>query len=161
MDGLRRELVYVMVISAAALVLHTLSPLFPLVLMLPTLLTFTVTEPLAYLVVLAVASELASTQVAGISAAAVLLPYLARRLIRTEPVDVSVSWFITVLIIVFAQFIVLFAPTVWAAWQAGAYAPRAFAAALALAPWSRAGEVLLIVVVVYSASVLAYYNRSW
>jgi len=130
-------------LSTAALGLHTLFDLFPLVFVLPALLAYTIEVSLVYLAIFALIAELFSTLPLGIMTLAVFLPWLLRRAWSKDPVDFSSSFFGHVLVSILAQCVVLFVPH------------------LSHLPWTQAGALLPVVILVYIVSILVYYNRSW
>jgi hypothetical protein len=158
---IKGEFLYVLLATAAALVLHTVSDVSSLVLVLPALISFTTTTPLPYLIGVIVAAELWSLQPPGIMTIVVLTPWLILRLFKRARVDFSVSFFLFVTATVLLQFVILLVPEVFRRWRFEHWSLLSAGDALALIQWPIVPWLLVPIGIIFTASVIVHYNRTW
>lgn len=145
-----REIIYVAALVGLGMGLSKVVWLLPFILLVPAILTYSVDNPLVYLVLLAVWAELYSVTPPGIASVAVFLPYLVKRAWRGGQVDVSGTFIGVLGGSILMQMMILFLPDVVRTQHWG------------VIPWGLMGPtVVLTTVTAFLTIVAVYYNRTW
>jgi len=139
--------------TVVSLGLYQLMWFWPLVLILPAIVAYTVSGAGSYIFLMAVMGELFAVSPPGILTLAVALPWLANWAVghyaRNLTVDLTLRFLGLVGGVVVAQVMVLMAPTIWSQ------------ASLGVLPWWIYPVILWVTGLVFIISVMAHYNRTW
>jgi len=161
---MRREVTYVVVIALVSYALGRFFWWLPGLILMTGIITYAVPSPLPYLIVIAIMAEFLSVLPVGVTAVAVLTPWLVKYLGRRISVDVSFFYLVLVATSVTAQLFILFLPDSVAVLRMQSWSPAGLVAVMEIVPWLKLiTTAILATLFVYSASVLIHfnYNRTW
>jgi len=157
----RQEGIYIAATMLAAISAQAVWAATPFIFVWPALLAYTVQPAIWILLGVSMAAELFSAHTGGIVLAVMLVPFIVRQILAGIPVDLSIAFFTLVAGTLALQFVLLFAPDMWwAAIQTGSIS-SGFRAALAVVPWQMLPRLIISAVLIYTLTVLVYFNRTW
>lgn len=149
----KKEIMYVLGLAVLSLWLYQLIWWWPLILILPAVVTYTVNGAGSYILLMAVIGELFAVSPPGILALAVALPWLAysvaTKMGRDLKVDISLKFLGLVLLIAAAQQLIMMAPLMWEASSFGVW------------PWWLVPQLLGASALIFTIAVWSHYNRTW
>lgn len=143
------------------IVTSSLFSLLPVPVVLSSLLTFTITHPLPYLIVLAVGGELYSHLTPGMLTLISITPWLLRRVFGNFTIDLSLSWLSIVALTIALQLTSVYVPDLLRLmlYDASQHLWLPYTA-LAFVPWIVMLKTFVVTTsFVYVTSVFLYFRR--
>ncbi len=155
-----KEIIYVAVLAMASFALGSLKWAAP-GLLLTGVLVHTIDRPGRYLLPAAAAAELFSVLPLGAAAVFVLVPWLIKKASGNIEVDLSITFLLLVTAAAAAQLLALFLPFTAATLSLSGQFLTGLRQAASV-PWTEAAATVGVnSMIVYTAAILVYHNKSW